>query len=292
MANKTEETSENAPQASDKSAEAPKKYRSIKNLVTRVLEPMVGNYFRNAAQDFEALDFLDQCIEIQQEAAERIKAALSVYGVQAIGTFINEIDLLDELEEQLTTRKILMEQRKTIEEEVKTEKYRQYLIEQQEKKKIRSERVRAQENVKIAKLNAQAEIIEARGKAEVQRQKDEVNLNRERQQLAIAAAHQKQLKDIDVNEFREIVKILGPDIYAKLESDKAWTDALAKLKIDMPEIFIGGNNGNPPGADALQAGTMQLAWMDMLRDMLRQRDPNKQINMIPKVEALDSADDD
>jgi len=141
MANQTEETSENAQQASNKSAGVPK-YSSIKNLVTRVLEPMVGNHFRNSAQNFEALDFLKQRSEIQQEAVDHIKAALSAYGVQTIGTFINEIDLPDELEEQLTTRKILMERAKTIEEETKTEKHRQVLIEEQEKTKNQAKRVR------------------------------------------------------------------------------------------------------------------------------------------------------
>ena len=57
---------------------------------------MVGNHFRNSAQNFEALDFLKQRSEIQQEAVDHIKAALSAYGVQTIGTFINEIDLPDE----------------------------------------------------------------------------------------------------------------------------------------------------------------------------------------------------
>ncbi|MGL4759650.1 MAG: SPFH domain-containing protein, partial [Patescibacteria group bacterium] len=73
------------------------KYSSLQNLVIRVLEPMVGNYFRNSAQSYDALDFLELRDEIQEGATEHIKAALSAYGVQAVGTYINEIDLPDEL---------------------------------------------------------------------------------------------------------------------------------------------------------------------------------------------------
>lgn len=268
------------------------KNTAIKNLVSRVLGPMIDSFFRNSAQGYEALDFQDNRVEIQRGAEEHIKAALNAYGVQAISTLINEIDPPDELEELVKQSKVFEKQRETIQAEILTEQQRQGLIEEQERTKAQVELVKAQQNLEIAGLNAQATIKEAEGKAEAQQIQDEVNLNREQRQLAIAAEHQKQLRDIDVNEFREIVRILGPDIYEKLESEKAWSNALAQLKIDMPEIFIGGSGGNSPGADALQAGTMQFAWMDMLRDMLKQREPIKQIDMSPKVEVLNPADND
>ncbi|NEQ87489.1 MAG: DUF4407 domain-containing protein, partial [Moorea sp. SIO2I5] len=74
------------------------KYSSIKNLVNRVLEPMVGNYFRNYAQEYNVLDFLQQRDQIQERATEHIKSALNAYGVEAVGTFINEIGLPAELQ--------------------------------------------------------------------------------------------------------------------------------------------------------------------------------------------------
>ena len=79
------------------------KYSSIKNLVNRVLEPMVGNYFRNSAQDYNALDFLQQRDQIQERATEYIKSALNAYGVEAVGTFINEIGLPAELQYLIQT---------------------------------------------------------------------------------------------------------------------------------------------------------------------------------------------
>ncbi|MEO1673709.1 MAG: SPFH domain-containing protein, partial [Cyanobacteria bacterium J06631_2] len=103
------------------------KYSSVQNLVTRVLEPMIGNYFRNSAQDYDALDFLEQRNEIQEAATEHIKAALNAYGVQAVGTFINEVDLPDELEDRVKAQKIAEVERAYLIEEQETEKERQKL---------------------------------------------------------------------------------------------------------------------------------------------------------------------
>jgi uncharacterized membrane protein YqiK len=262
------------------------KNTAIKNLVTRVLGPMIDSYFRNSAQGYEALDFLENRIEIQRGAEEHIKAALNAYGVQAISTLIKEIDLPDELEELLKQRKLFEEQRKNYEEEELAERQRQSLIEQQEIAKAQVEIVQAQKNREIAEINAQAKLQQAESDAKAQELMDNVELDKTRKQREIEIYHQQKLKEIDVNEFREIVKILGPDIYAKLESDKAWSEALAQLKIDMPEIYIGGSSGSPAGGDLLQASTMQMAWMDMLRDFLRQRDSAKQINMSQQAGVL------
>lgn len=79
------------------------KYSSIKNLVNRVLASMVDNYFRNSAQDYNALDFLQQREQIQERATEDIKSALNAYGVEAVGTFINEIGLPAELQHLIQT---------------------------------------------------------------------------------------------------------------------------------------------------------------------------------------------
>jgi hypothetical protein len=121
---------------------------------------------------------------------------------------------------------------------------------------------------------------------------DDVDLETKQKQLDMDAEYQKQLRDIEINELQKRILALSPELYTKIESEKAWSHALAELKIDMPEIFIGGSSGSSPGVDALQAGTMQFAWMDMLRDMLKQREPIKQIDMSPQVGVLNPADND
>ncbi|MGJ5674854.1 MAG: SPFH domain-containing protein [Nostochopsis sp.] len=269
-----------------------RKNTAIKNLVTRVLGPMIDSYFRNSAQGYEALDFLENRIEIQRGAEEHIKAALNAYGVQAISTLIKEIDLPDKLEELLKQRKLLEEQRKNYEEEELTEQQRQSLIEQHERTKAQADLVKAEQKLKIAEINAQAELKKAKSEAEAQQIKNHVELDKIRQESEIEIYRHRQIKDIDVNEFIKIVETLSPDIYARLESDKAWSDALAKLKIDTPEIYIGGGNSSSAGGDVLQASTLQMAWMDMLRDFLRQRDSAKQINMSQQAGVLKASPPD
>ena len=53
---------------------------SVQNLVDHVLQPIVGNYFRNAAQSYTVLDFLGARSERQTKGAEHIQEALHTYG--------------------------------------------------------------------------------------------------------------------------------------------------------------------------------------------------------------------
>src|SRR5947207_8725249 len=57
---------------------------AMQNLVDHVLQPIVGNYFRNSAQDYTVLDFLSARSQRQVEAAGHIRAAIGAYDVQAI----------------------------------------------------------------------------------------------------------------------------------------------------------------------------------------------------------------
>src|SRR6185369_8215242 len=55
---------------------------SMQNLVDHVLQPIVGNYFRNSAQGYTVLDFLSARSQRQEEAAQHIRQALAAYDVQ------------------------------------------------------------------------------------------------------------------------------------------------------------------------------------------------------------------
>jgi hypothetical protein len=59
--------------------------------VTQVLEPTIGNYFRNAAQGSDIIDFLRNRSQRQSEAREAISAALKEYNVGAVDTLIGDI---------------------------------------------------------------------------------------------------------------------------------------------------------------------------------------------------------
>src|SRR5882724_8197129 len=101
---------------------------SMQNLVDHVLEPIVGNYFRNSAQDYTVLDFLGARSQRQVEAAGHIREALRAYDVQAIDTLIGDINPPGQLMQTQTDRKIAEEQRKTYEVQEAAQIQRQQLV--------------------------------------------------------------------------------------------------------------------------------------------------------------------
>lgn len=98
---------------------------SVRNLVAQVLEPIIGNYFRNSAQNYGVLDFLTHRSERQKEAREHITSAISEYDVQSVDTLIGDITPPPELMATLTARKIAEEQQKTFVTEEQTQRTRQ-----------------------------------------------------------------------------------------------------------------------------------------------------------------------
>jgi uncharacterized membrane protein YqiK len=139
---------------------------SMQNLVDHVLQPIVGNYFRNSAQHYTVLDFLSARSERQVEAAQHIRAALAAYDVQAIDTLIGDINPPASLMETQTERKIAEEQRKTYEVQEAAQKQRQQLVRETAVADIQKQVVGAEQGVNIAELHANAQIKQATGEAE------------------------------------------------------------------------------------------------------------------------------
>ena len=139
---------------------------SMQNLVDHVLQPIVGNYFRNSAQHYTVLDFLSARSERQVEAAQHIRTALAAYDVQAIDTLIGDINPPASLMETQTDRKIAEEQRKTYEVQEAAQKQRQQLVRETAVADIQKQVVGAEQGVNIAELQANAQIKQATGEAE------------------------------------------------------------------------------------------------------------------------------
>jgi len=139
---------------------------SMQNLVDHVLQPIVGNYFRNSAQAYTVLDFLGARSHRQVEAAQHIRAALGAYDVQAIDTLIGDINPPASLMETQTERKIAEEQRKTYEVQEAAQIQRQQLVRQTSLADIQQAVVGAEQGVNIAELQANASVKQATGDAE------------------------------------------------------------------------------------------------------------------------------
>lgn len=139
---------------------------AMQNLVDHVLQPTIGNYFRNSAQAYTVLDFLTARSERQAEAAEYIKSAIRAYDVQAIDTLIGDILPPAELMQTQTDRKIAEEQRKTYDVQQMAQTQRQQLVRETALADIQQEMVKSEQGVKIAELKANAQVKEATGEAE------------------------------------------------------------------------------------------------------------------------------
>lgn len=171
--------------------EAPKvisRVGSMQNLIDHVLQPIVGNYFRNAAQASTVLDFLGARSERQAEAALHIRRALSLYDVQAIDTLIGDIHPPEELMRTLTDRKIAEEQKKTFEVQEAAQRQRQQLVRETATAEIQLELVGAEQGVRIAELQAASRVQEATGEAEAIRATGEAHADAYRAGVAALGA--------------------------------------------------------------------------------------------------------
>jgi len=136
---------------------------SMQNLVDHVLQPTVGNYFRNSAQQVTVLEFLSARSGRQREAFENIKQAIEAYDVECIDTLIGDIAPPAELMKTQTDRKIAEELERTYEVQREAQIKRQALERETAVANMQTEVVRAEQMVKIAQHNALAVAEQARG---------------------------------------------------------------------------------------------------------------------------------
>ena len=138
---------------------------SMQNLVDHVLQPVVGNYFRNSAQQVSVLEFLSARSERQREAFGHIREALGLYDVECIDTLIGDIQAPAELMKTQTDRKIADELQLTYDAQREAEVQRQALARENAVANMQAEVVRSEQMVRIAQTNATAAIEAARGEA-------------------------------------------------------------------------------------------------------------------------------
>ncbi|MCA9987591.1 MAG: hypothetical protein KDE59_24950 [Anaerolineales bacterium] len=138
---------------------------SVQNLVDHVLQPIVGNYFRNSAQEYTVLDFLNARSERQAAAAKHINTALAAYDVQAIDTLIGDITPPERLMITQTDRKIAEEERLTYQVQRQAQIERQELVRETAMADIQQEMVKSEQGVQIARLAAQSAVEQAKGDA-------------------------------------------------------------------------------------------------------------------------------
>ena len=218
---------------------------SLQSLIDHALQPIVGNYFRNSAQDYTVLDFLGARSQRQEEAAEHIRIALHEYDVEAIDTLIGDITPPESLMKTQTDRKIAEEQRKTYEMQEAAEKQRQQLVRQTSLADIQQSVVTAEQGVKIAELHATSAVKKSEGEAVSTR------LRANGEADAIRATGQAQAEA-----YRAGVDALGPQTYAQIQLFRIIAEKNLRI---VPDVLVNGSAQSNGLLDALMAGHLKTA---------------------------------
>jgi uncharacterized membrane protein YqiK len=202
---------------------------SMQNLVDHVLQPIVGNYFRNSAQNYTVLDFLSARSDRQTEAAQHIRTALGAYDVQAIDTLIGDINPPAALMTTQTDRKIAEEQRKTYEVQEAAQKQRQQLVRETAIADIQQQVVGAEQGVNIAELNSNAHIKQATGDAEA------IRLHAMGEAEAIRATG-----NAKAEAYRAGVEAIGSQGYTMLQLMQVVGERNVRI---VPDVSVSGTSG-------------------------------------------------
>jgi uncharacterized membrane protein YqiK len=278
--------------------EAPKviaRFGNMNNLVSQVLEPTIGNYFRNSAQDSDVIAFLGSRKERQQSAKTHIGNVLEEYNVHGVDTLIGDITPPESLMKTLTDRKIAEEQKVTYETQRMAQETRQKLEKETAIADIQTELVKADQGVVIAERVADASVKKATGEANSVRlqanaEADKLKLlasgeaekvrliaiaEAEKTEL-MAKANAEQISRTGLAEAEKIMAIgksnaesyrlsvdaMGGNNFTQLKVMEAIAEQKVKI---MPDVLIGGHG------DAANGGLSGLLGLQLLQQLNKQQ---------------------
>lgn len=231
------------------------RFGKVENLVSQVLEPTIGNYFRNSAQKSDVIDFLTHRSDRQNEAKVRIDEVLKQYDVVAVDTLIGDIVPPAELMKTLTDRKIAEQQRTTFETQQKAQEQRRSLEAANASANMQAEVVKAERNVEISEKVADAKIktatgdaksktINADADAEVTKKIAGADAEATKLKGAATAEITKSIGEAEANVLKLKTEAVGEMVYGQM----AIAESLAKNNIKLvPEILVTGKDGSGNG---------------------------------------------
>ena len=284
--------------------QAPKviaRFGNMINLVSQVLEPTIGNYFRNSAQDSDVIAFLGTRKERQESARAHIGTVLEQYNVYGVDTLIGDIVPPESLMKTLTDRKIAEEQKVTYDTQKMAQETRQALEKETAIADIQKDIVKADQGVVIAKRIADAAVEKATGEAnsvrlqsnaesdkmkiiaqaEAQRTKMLAEANSEQVRLManaeaekIAKTGQAEAEKIlaigksNAESYKLSVEAMGGNNFTQLKVTEAI--GLNKIKV-IPDVLIAGGSD---GANGPISGLLGLELMKQMADKQKNKDQN------------------
>lgn len=223
--------------------DAPKviaRFGDMSALVTQVLEPTIGNYFRNAAQGSDIIDFLKNRTTRQSDAKDAIGAALKEYNVGAVDTLIGDIVPPDDLMRTLTDRKIAEQERVTYQTQREAQGVRQELQQATALADTQARVVDAERKVQIAGYEADAAVKTADGAARSKTINAEADAGVLR---VIGDAEGSKIKAVGSAEAEVVrlkVAVMDASNYAFVQVAEAFAKGNVKI---VPDVVAGGGEG-------------------------------------------------
>ncbi len=213
---------------------------SMQNLVDHVLQPTVGNYFRNSAQEVTVLDFLWARSERQREAFQNIRKAVEAYDVECIDTLIGDIAPPADLMKTQTDRKIAAELQRTYDAQRDAEVQRQTLERETAIANLQSDVVRSEQMVRISQQNALAAAETARGEANATRLRAEGAAAAVRMAGEGEAASVRAVGAAKAEAYRQGIEAVGTAGYTAMQMAAILGENKVRL---VPDIAVSGDGG-------------------------------------------------
>jgi uncharacterized membrane protein YqiK len=214
---------------------------SMQNLVDHVLQPTVGNYFRNSAQQVTVLDFLSARSDRQKEAFDNIKNAVEAYDVECIDTLIGDIVPPAELMKTQTDRKIAAELERTYDAQREAQVKRQALERETAVANLQNEVVRSEQMVRIAQQNALGAAESARGEANAIRLRAEGQAASVRMSGEAEASAIRAVGSAKAEAYKQGIEAVGAGGYTAMQLASILGENKVKL---VPDIAVSGEGGN------------------------------------------------
>jgi len=237
--------------------DAPKviaRFGGVSALVTQVLEPTIGNYFRNAAQGSDIIDFLKNRSLRQEEARHAISCALREYNVGAVDTLIGDIVPPDELMKTLTDRKIAEQERVTYETRRQAQEVKQQLEQATALAATQAKVVDAERQVAIAQFNAEAGVRSAEGLARAKKINAEADAQAKKINAEADATVLRSVGDAEAAKTNAVGSAEAAVIKLKIASMESGNyamvqvaEALAKSGVKLVPDIVAGNGGSAGG---------------------------------------------
>ena len=220
------------------------RFGTMANLVTQVLEPTIGNYFRNAAQTSDVIEFLKKRSDRQMEAKVAIGAALTEYNVNAIDTLIGDIAPPEALMKTLTDRKIAEQEQVTYKTQQLAEETRKDLQQARAMADTQARVVDSERSVTISKFGAEAMIEGARGQAQSKKINAEADAN-----VITIVGNAEASKTLAVGTAEaDVIKLKIDSMESGNYALVQVVQALASNKVQIvPQIIAGGGSGGHGG---------------------------------------------